>query len=113
MQEFSVTVSGGPAGGTQVVVLAGELDLAAADEFWTALEPVLQPGSSVVVDCAALSFLDSAGIRVMLRGAQRIGELGGGWRLTAVQPPVLRVLELAGLTDVLSAGPDPDQPSRA
>jgi anti-anti-sigma factor len=112
MQEFSVTISGDPATGTQLVVVAGELDLAAADEFWTALEPVLQPGSSVVVDCAALTFLDSAGIRMMLRGTQRIGELGGGWRLTAVQPPVLRVLELAGLTDLLSAGPDPDQPSR-
>jgi anti-anti-sigma factor len=100
MEEFSVTVFGSPASGTRVT-LAGELDLAAADEFWTTLEPLLQPRSSLVVDCAELSFLDSAGIRVLLQAAQRAGELGGEWRLTAVQPVVLRVLELAGVTDLL------------
>ncbi len=42
MEEFSVTVFGSPASGTRVT-LAGELDLAAADEFWTTLEPLLQP----------------------------------------------------------------------
>jgi anti-sigma B factor antagonist len=104
MEEFSVMVSGDPAAGFRVV-LGGELDLAAADEFWAALEPVLRPGSSVVVDCAGLSFLDSAGIRVMLQAAQRADGLGGEWRLTGVQPSVLRVLELAGVTELLSAGP--------
>ena len=79
-----------------VVSLSGELDMATADLLWAELEPVLQPGRTVV--------LDSTGMRVLLRASRRAGEVGGAFQMTAVPPPVERVLTLAGVTSEISRG---------
>lgn len=80
-----------------VVSVAGELDMATADLLWAELEPVLRPGRTVVLDCRQLEFMDSTGMRVLLRASRRAGEVGGAFRMSAVPPPVERVLDIAGV----------------
>ncbi|MCI0688781.1 MAG: STAS domain-containing protein [Sporichthyaceae bacterium] len=87
-----------------VVTVAGELDMATADLLWAELEPVLQPGRTVVLHCGELEFMDSTGMRVLLRASRRATEVGGRFTMTEVQPAVARVLELAGVTSDLSRG---------
>jgi len=87
-----------------VVSLSGELDMATADLLWAELEPVLQPGRTVVLDCAQLEFMDSTGMRVLLRASRRADEIGGAFQMTAVPPPVERVLDLAGVTSEIPRG---------
>lgn len=95
MERFAARVAPMAAGRT-VVTAVGELDLANADEFWAQLEPLLTAGHVVVVDSAGLTFLDSSGLRVLLRAAVHASANAGAFRLAAPQAPVQRVLDLAG-----------------
>ena len=87
--------------GRVVVATAGELDLANADEFWALLEPLMTAGRIVIVDGTGLTFLDSSGLRVLLRAAAYASANAGAFRLLAPPAPVRRVLDLAGTGEYL------------
>jgi anti-sigma B factor antagonist len=79
------------------VSVAGELDLATADELAAWLETEGTGEGDLTVEAAGLSFVDSTGVRALLRAA---AAMAGRGRLILrdPSPPVRRVLELAGLT---------------
>ena len=52
--------------GEPVVVVAGEVDLAAADRLWQAIESI-PDDRPVVVDLEDVTFLDSSGLAVLVR----------------------------------------------
>ena len=88
-------------GGSRVVALAGELDLANADTAGSALESSLEDSASrLIVDMRELEFIDSTGIALLvstLRGEE-------GKRISFIPssaPAVTRVLELTGLAQRL------------
>jgi anti-anti-sigma factor len=95
MDRFAASV-GQPDAGRVVVTVSGELDLGTADKLWADLEPLIIPRSVVVLDGNALNFLDSSGLRVLLRAGNRAAREGAAFRLVAPHPAVQRVLELAG-----------------
>jgi anti-sigma B factor antagonist len=76
----------------------GEIDLATAEPFEEqASEAVMDaPGSSVLLDFSGVTFMDSAGLRALIR----VMELRSGKSLI-VQPsrPVFKVLQLVALAD--------------
>jgi anti-anti-sigma factor len=82
------------------VTVAGDVDLAAADTLWSVLDEYVRPGTEVVVDCSKVAFLDSMGLRTLIR-AQHKAEAAGS-RLTLASPSeaVLRVLQLAGVAEL-------------
>lgn len=88
-----------------VVSLSGELDLAAADTLWAALEPLFTGGRAVILDGERLDFLDSGGLRVLARAARRATETGSVLRLVAPGPAVRRTLELAGAEKLIELRP--------
>ena len=93
---FSVeTTRDGP---DAVVVLRGEFDIAAEEQVETALARVLasRPGS-LRVDLRELTFLDSTGLRVLLRLRQRCGECACDLSLIRGAPPIDRVFEISGV----------------
>lgn len=92
--EAKVTRDGSASG--SVIAFVGELDIAAAEEAWAALDPLLAPAGVVVIDASALQFLDSSGLRVLARAIRRADESGAKLRLAAPHQAVQRVLELAG-----------------
>ena len=94
-----------------VLVLAGDVDLAAADRLWSEVEPWLSMSPRVVVDCASVTFLDSVGLRTLLRIAQRAQETHTGLTLAAPSEPVARVLELAGTEDLFTDAPPASDPA--
>lgn len=54
-------------GASPLARLEGELDAASAPRLIAAIEPVLRNGaSSLVLDCSALCFCDSTGLRALL-----------------------------------------------
>jgi anti-sigma B factor antagonist len=84
-----------------VVSLDGEMDTHTAPRLGEVLEPALAAGSpTVVVDAAALRFLDSSGISELLRVRQRTVEHGGSFRVHSPSPAVRRVLEITGLLEL-------------
>lgn len=106
MERFQAEVGPAEGSGGRVVTVRGELDLAAADNLWKKIEPLLKPGIVVVLDGTQLSFLDSSGLRVLLQAHKRAENDGAVFRLVAPQPPVQRVLELAGAGSYLHVRAD-------
>ncbi|WP_421118692.1 STAS domain-containing protein [Aquihabitans daechungensis] len=91
-------VRGGPA---TVVHVAGELDAASAPELGDVLEAVGRDARMVALDLGATSFIDSAGIRVLVRSLWDIQDAGSTLRLVAASPAAENILRITGILDVL------------
>jgi anti-sigma B factor antagonist len=89
------------------VLVRGELDLQAAPRLRTALLEVTtqRDAPQIEVDLSAVTFIDSTGVSVILQAWQRVNESGGRLVLCATSRPVARVLETAGLADLLTTSP--------
>jgi stage II sporulation protein AA (anti-sigma F factor antagonist) len=80
-----------------VVVPRGRLDGASAPELREALGALDAAGERrIVVDLAAVDYMSSAGLAVLLWLAKRMREAGGSMALCAVEVQVQRVFNLAG-----------------
>jgi anti-anti-sigma factor len=82
--------------GVREIAVAGELDLAVADRLVDVIDRAA--AGDTLVSLAACEFIDSSGLAVILR-AHQLGR-GAGRRVVIHSPsaPVLRVLEVTGLT---------------
>jgi anti-anti-sigma factor len=85
-----------------VVLVAGELDAALTSRLRSVLSPLLEIGGRVVIDMAAVTFVDSAGVGLLAGIAHRMSSAGRAVVIRGARPPVVRVLELTGLVDVLT-----------
>jgi len=86
--------------GIHVAKLVGRLDGFGAKEAEKLVPPVA-PGSALVFDCSELSYLSSAGVRVMLAAHKAAAAQGAVVVLAAVQPYCASVLEMSGLAGVI------------
>jgi anti-sigma B factor antagonist len=78
-----------------VVVLTGEVDATNSDELYDVLESVvLRLPRLLVVDLSALTFMDSTGLRMLLRSSRELDQQGGVLALASPQVSVARVLQL-------------------
>jgi len=110
MHRFDVTTTLSADGRLAVLAISGELDLGTAEQFWPSLERLFTQAAvhaldAVVLDAGALEFLDSSGLRVLLRGAKLAEGEGTAFRTVAPHPVVRRVLELAGAARALDLRP--------
>jgi anti-anti-sigma factor len=89
--EFSTGVESG----RLVLVVSGEIDLANVGQLEAALDRLIaqSDGHPLVLDAKALTYIDSSGIRALMR-AQRRYDHGTRIELRNVGPGVKRVLEL-------------------
>jgi anti-anti-sigma factor len=83
-----------------VVTVFGELDMVSASTLQAVLN-TLEPGRTVVVDCAGVPFLDSTGVRALLLAQRRMEDDGGSLRIRKASPPVRLVVETGGLALLL------------
>ncbi len=81
------------------IALCGDLDHHAARGLMEQMDRLLEQNlpSKTVLDLAALSFMDSSGIAVILRAKQRMEALGGNLVVVNIPKQAARVLETAGL----------------
>lgn len=85
--------------GISVVVLGGEVDALVAPEILERLPDLVGPGRPVVLDVGDVSFLDSAGVRLVDQFARSCAGEGVRWRVVAPRGSVAwRVLDLVGMT---------------
>jgi anti-anti-sigma factor len=89
-----------------VVVVAGEIDLSTVSKLRQTLAHVIAaPRQEVVVDLAAVEFIDASGVGVLVGAAGEAGRAGVKFRLRAPSPSVERVLDLAHLDGALEVEP--------
>jgi anti-sigma B factor antagonist len=84
-----------PDGGTRVLALRGELDVATVGRLRRALTPVIEDAEAklVVVDLVEVTFIDSTGLMTLLNALRRLVRRGGRLVLACSNPTVLRLFE--------------------
>jgi anti-anti-sigma factor len=88
--------------GVPLVKVSGEVDISNADELAATVSAITSTSPKrIVFDLNGLRFMDSAGIAVLLGAAAKVEQVG----VRNPSPAVRRVVELTGLTDVLSIEP--------
>ena len=58
---------------------------------------------SVTVDASGLEFIDSSGLMALLRARDAVVEAGADLRISDPSPALRRIVELAGVEDLMSA----------
>lgn len=88
-------------GGITVLTLAGRLDSCASEDFGKRLDTSLpKDGGPVLLDCTHLTFISSAGLRILLKGAKQMQNAGGTLALCALSENVHDVFAISGLLKV-------------
>ena len=101
--DFDVRSEATPAGAA-VVHVSGELDLASAPRLREALTDL--SADPVVVDLSGCTFLDSAGMGVLLASARALSDSGRTLRVATADPRILRVLEITAVDTLIAVHPD-------
>jgi anti-anti-sigma factor len=83
------------------IVIRGPLDFTTASEHIDALADATRGAEAVLVDLSECDFLDSSGLALLVRSAQRATRNGGSLQLRDPSPAVRRLLEFARLEDAL------------
>lgn len=88
--------------GTALTIsLSGRLDTVSAVDFEKELEASLEGVTSLVIDCADLSYVASSGLRTFLMAQKRMNKQGS-MVMRHVQDAVMEVLSMTGFNDLLS-----------
>lgn len=95
--------------GATVVAIQGSVDGLTAGDLLSSLGKEIQAGKiRIVADLGAVEFMSSAGLRAVLATVKDTRQHGGDFRLAAVRPDVLKVLNLSGFTSIVKIFPDVD-----
>jgi anti-sigma B factor antagonist len=94
-------------GGVHIIALDGYLDAHTAPQFEKAIQDEFEAGNKhIVVDCARLTYISSAGLGVFMSFIEEIREAGGDIKLAAIVPKVYQVFEVLGFPDLFDILPD-------
>jgi len=93
-------------GDATVVKITGNLDSNTSPQAQQALDAALASGSrKIAIDCTALDYISSAGLRVLLGTAKKLGGVGGGLRLFGLNETVKEVFDISGFSTILAVYP--------
>ena len=83
------------------LTLRGELDVNTSAELREHIIGVLDAGTQhLVVDLAALEFIDSTGLGVLVGAQKRLAQRGGTMTLRSPRPAAMKVFATTGLDQV-------------
>jgi len=86
--------------GQTVVRVAGDLDLAAVEDFVEVVRACLGRSEGVELDLGGVSFIDSSGLGALVRSRKEAESQDKTLRLSNVSETTHRLLNLTGLAEV-------------
>jgi anti-sigma B factor antagonist len=95
----------------RVLVLWGELDLAAAPRLRARIDETAS-GRALVLDLSQATFIDSAVLKELLRARAELGERDIRLVLAGVAPPVRRLLDLTRTSELFEDAADVEEAVR-
>ena len=101
---YTIADGDGPEG-VSVLVLRGELDLAAAPILRTRVDEATG-GRALVIDLAETTFIDSAVLKELLRARAELAANDVRLVLAGVPTPVRRLLDLTRTSELFDDAPD-------
>jgi anti-anti-sigma factor len=85
-----------------VLALSGDLDAHTFPGFQERLERAVADGArAIVIDCAALAYVSSAGLGVLKRMVKEVRADGGDIRLAALSEKIRNVMNLLGFSKII------------
>jgi anti-sigma B factor antagonist len=97
---FNISVRAGHS--AVVLDLDGEFDMDEVETFRSCVDEIITTcDTTVVVDLAGVTFIDSLAISALLKARQCLASEGRELRLQRLSATVARIFELAGLTNLL------------
>lgn len=89
-------------GDVTVISLVGELDSTTSPDATTYIEGEIEGGSTtLVLDLTGLTYLSSAGLRVILGAGRAARTAGGDTRLAIAEGNIQKVAEMAGFAKIM------------
>ena len=85
--------------GKTTLELSGRLDTKNAPHLQEVLIPEFDSENEIELDFAGLTYVSSAGLRVLLSGEKTAKEKGRGLILVNVSSEIIKILEMTGLRD--------------
>ncbi len=91
---------------TVIIGVQGRVDASNAGHFEEKLLGLIAAGERhLVVDCAQLDYISSAGLRVLLVAAKRLSPVGGTLAVCALQEQIKHIFDIVGFASILSIYP--------
>ena len=81
--------------------IVGRLDTTTAPELEATIDGCVTGITELVLDCSALEYVSSAGLRVILK-AQKLMNAQGNMKLTHVNETIMEVFDITGFADILT-----------
>ena len=81
--------------------IIGRLDTTTAPELEATIDTCAAGIKELVLDCTALEYVSSAGLRVILK-AQKLMNAKGNMKLTHVNETIMEVFDITGFADILT-----------
>lgn len=89
-----------------VLSVQGQLDTLTAPQFEARLVALIGSGERrLCLDCAALEYVNSAGLKGFLVAAKDLDSLGGKFVICDLAPAVRMVFEMIGFTQIMTIVP--------
>jgi anti-sigma B factor antagonist len=82
------------------LAISGKLSAATAEEFGAAVDAAIAESPKLILDFKDVSYLASAGLRVLVSAQKQITAKSGSMTLINVSEDVHEVFEVTGLDDV-------------
>jgi anti-anti-sigma factor len=90
------------------LAVAGELDMSTAPALADRLDELAAScEGGLVLDCADLEFMDSAGLRMLVLRRGELLRAGQELAIRGLAGPPMRVVEITGAQEALGLGPPP------
>jgi len=91
-----------PGSDRYIITVSGEVDLATSPDLDNAIIAAIESGtSSLAIDLTDVSFMDSSGLGVIVRGLKRCREADKDLDLVITNERVLKVFGITGLDQVI------------
>ena len=88
--------------GKLILAIEGRLDTITAPRLQDVLIPSIDEAGQIELDLSKLSYLSSAGLRVLLMGQKTAEAKGASMILSGVSEEAMEVLEITGFVNMLS-----------
>ena len=88
-------------GAVVTLKIAGRLDTATAPTLEAAVDGCAADVKELILDCSALDYVSSAGLRVILK-AQKQMNVQGSMKLIGVNETIMEVFDITGFADILT-----------
>ncbi len=82
-------------------VLKGRLDTTTAPELEKELKASMDGVTALIIDMAALDYISSAGLRVLL-SAQKTMNMQGKMKVVHVSETIMEIFEVTGFSEILT-----------